>query len=157
MRSQLACVESDCEIMSARVLNVPREIVFKAMTEPEHLKNWWGPKGFTNTFNEFDMRPGGKWSFVMHGPDKGNYRNECVFMQIVKPELVSWDRLSEPKFQMFIKLEEPEPQTTKVIFRMVFATPELCTKVRPFAREKNEENFDRLEAELKTMPLHPRP
>jgi uncharacterized protein YndB with AHSA1/START domain len=60
--------------------------------DPNHLKNWWGPKGFTNTFNEFDLRPGGKWSFVMHGPDKGNYVNECEFVKIEKPKLIAWKR-----------------------------------------------------------------
>ena len=57
------------EIVSIRVFDFPRELVFNAWTDPEHLVHWWGPKGFTNTFHEFDLRPGGIWRFVMHGPD----------------------------------------------------------------------------------------
>ena len=60
---------TDREFSNSRVFNVPREFVFKAWTDPNHLCQWWGPKGFTNTFQEFDMRPGGHWHFVMHGPD----------------------------------------------------------------------------------------
>lgn len=56
-----------------------KDLVYMARYNPEHLKNWWGPKGFTNTFQEFDVRPGGKWKFTMHGPKKGNYKIECEF------------------------------------------------------------------------------
>lgn len=60
---------SDREIVSVRVVNASREIVFKAWTDPQHLRSWWGPNGFTNTFHEFDLKPEGHWRFTMHGPD----------------------------------------------------------------------------------------
>jgi uncharacterized protein YndB with AHSA1/START domain len=41
-------------------MQYPKHLVYQAWTNPNHLKNWWGPNGFTNTFNEFDLRPGGK-------------------------------------------------------------------------------------------------
>lgn len=56
-----------CTIESTRVVNAPREVVYRVWSEPEHLKNWWGPAGFTNTIHEFDFREGGRWSFIMHG------------------------------------------------------------------------------------------
>ncbi|MCC6698771.1 MAG: SRPBCC domain-containing protein, partial [Candidatus Hydrogenedentes bacterium] len=56
---------SDCEIISTRLIDAPREKVFRAWTDPEHLARWWGPNGFTNTFHAFDMKPGGAWRFVM--------------------------------------------------------------------------------------------
>ncbi len=55
-------------ITSSRIVNAPRELVFMAWTDPQHLQNWWGPKGFTNTFHEFDLAPGGRWKYTMHGP-----------------------------------------------------------------------------------------
>ena len=67
---------SDREIVTTRVFDAPRELVFKAWTDPDHLAKWWGPKGFTNTFQEFDMRPGGVWRFIMHGPDGVDYKNK---------------------------------------------------------------------------------
>jgi len=142
----------DCEIVGTRIVNEPILRVYRAWTEPDHLKNWWGPHGFTNTFNEFDLRVGGRWSFVMHGPEGGNYNNECEFTEIVKPTLISWKRHSKPLFNVVASFEEVSPQSTKLVFRMIFETPDECRKVKKFAIDKNEENFDRLEDELAKMP-----
>jgi uncharacterized protein YndB with AHSA1/START domain len=113
--------------------------VYRAWTDPNHLKNWWGPAGFTNTFNEYDLRVGGRWHFIMHGPDKGNYVNECEFIKIDPPSL--------PTF------EEVSPDQTKLVFKMLFNTADECRKVKTFAVDKNEENFHRLENELTEMTL----
>lgn len=67
---------ADLQIVSTRVFDFPRDLVFGAWTDPAHLAHWWGPKGFTNSFHEFDLRPGGNWRFVMHGPDGVDYRNQ---------------------------------------------------------------------------------
>lgn len=68
MPSDLFSTPPEREIVSSRIFTSPRELVFKAWSDPDHLKNWWGPAGFTNTFEAFDFRPGGRWRFVMHGP-----------------------------------------------------------------------------------------
>jgi len=68
---EILATQSDSEIVTIRNFKFPRKQVYKAWTTPELLKVWWGPKGFTNTFNIFDFKVGGKWSFIMHGPDKG--------------------------------------------------------------------------------------
>lgn len=143
----------DCEIVSSRTVNFSQELVFKAWTDPNHLKNWWGPKGFTNTFEEFDLRPGGRWKFVMHAPDQGNFQNECEFVKIEKPTEIAWIRISKPLFNIVATFEKITDNQTKVVFRMVFDTPEECAKLRPFVVDKNEENFDRLEDELAKMKL----
>jgi uncharacterized protein YndB with AHSA1/START domain len=141
----------ECEIVTIRTFNYSRELVYKAWTEPDHLKNWWGPNGFTNTFNIFDLKVGGRWSFIMHGPDKGNYANECTFVAIREPELLVWDRSSKPIFQVEVVFEEISGNETKVTFKQKFETAEECNKLRKFVPEKNEENMDRLENELKKM------
>ena len=142
---------SDLEIFSSRILNAPIEIVYEAFANPLHLKNWWGPNGFTNTIHEFDLKPGGKWILTMHGPEKGNYENFSVF-QIVEPlKLIKWQRVSKPLFEMEIAFEKLSDTTTKISFRMIFDTVEECNKVRSFATPKNEENFDRLEKEILTI------
>ncbi|HRH60486.1 MAG TPA: SRPBCC family protein [Chitinophagaceae bacterium] len=141
----------DYEIVSSRIVNAPRELVYRAWAEPEHLKNWWGPKGFSNTFHEFDFRVGGRWKFIMHGPEKGNYPNECEFTQIDKPSLIAWKRYSKPLFRVVAAFEEVAESKTKIIFKQIFDTAEECSKVKKFAVEKNEENFDRLEDELRKM------
>jgi uncharacterized protein YndB with AHSA1/START domain len=151
MTSEIISTTPDCEIVSSRVFNAPREIIFSAWTDPNHLKNWWGPNGFTNTFNKFDLRPGGRWSFIMHGPDKGNYPNECEFIKIDKPTLIAWKRHSKPLFQVVATFDEISVDKTKVVFKMLFNSMEECNKLKPYVVDKNEENFDRLEAELEKM------
>ncbi|MES2381456.1 MAG: SRPBCC family protein [Bacteroidota bacterium] len=153
MTSEIITTTPDCEIVSTRIVNAPRELVYKAWTDPNHLKNWWGPKGFTNTFNEFDLRPGGKWSFIMHGPDKGNYANECEFIKIEKPALIAWKRFSKPLFQVLATFEEVADNKTKIVFKMLFDSADECNKLKKFVPEKNEENFDKLEDELIKMTL----
>ncbi|HEY6142019.1 MAG TPA: SRPBCC family protein [Flavobacterium sp.] len=153
MESETFSTNPDCEIRSSRIVNASQELVYTAWADPNHLKNWWGPKGFTNTFNEFDLRPGGKWSFIMHGPDKGNYPNECEFIQIEKPSLIAWKRFSKPLFQVVATFEKITSDQTKIVFRMIFDSPEECNKLKPFVVDKNEENFDRLEIELTKITL----
>jgi uncharacterized protein YndB with AHSA1/START domain len=94
---------------------------------------------------------GGRWSFIMHGPEKGNYANECEFIQIDRPSLIAWKRYSKPLFRVVATFEDIEGEKTKVVFRQIFDTPEECNKLRPFVVDKNEENLDRLEAELQKM------
>ena len=141
---------SDREIVTTRAIDVPRELVFKAWTDPEHLAQWWGPKGFTNTFQEFDMRPGGVWRFVMHGPDGVDYKNKSVFVEIVKPERIVFQHVSGPQFQVTATFAE-QAGKTKLTFQMLFETAAECAKVKGFAVEANEQNFDRLEAQLAKM------
>jgi uncharacterized protein YndB with AHSA1/START domain len=138
----------DCEIYSSRILNAPLEIVFQAFANPEHLKKWWGPEGFTNTIHEFDLRPNGKWILTMHGPEKGNYENSSIFNSVEPLKLISWKRLSQPLFNMEVSFENISDTKTKIAFRMIFETAEACEKIKRIAGPKNEENFDRLEKEL---------
>lgn len=151
MTDDLLNVADECQIVATRTLGFPRTQVFRAWTDPAILKEWWGPAGFTNTFHEHDLRPGGTWKFTMHGPEKGHYENECVFMVIKEPEMIAWDRRSKPLFRVVTTFEEVAPDATKVVFRMQFATKEECDKIRNFVPDKNEENFDKLDAVLQQM------
>jgi uncharacterized protein YndB with AHSA1/START domain len=142
-------VTDECQIVSTRVFHFSRERVFDAWSDPAKLQVWWGPAGFTNTFEEFNFTPGGIWRFVMHGPDgKGNYKNECRFLRIEPPTLITWERISKPLFRIVTTFEESGANKTLLTFRMQFETAEECDKIRPFAVEKNEENFDKLEKVL---------
>ena len=139
------------EIVSTRVFDAPQERVFKAFSDPNHLAQWWGPKGFTNTIHEFDLRPGGHWRLVMHGPDGNNYQNESVFVEVVRPERVVFKHL-EPvhSFQMTLIFEQ-QGEKTKLIWRMIFDSPDEDTKVRDIILAANEQNFDRLGEYLNKM------
>ena len=146
-------VSNDCEILTTRIVNFSQEQVFEAWGNPNHLKNWWGPNGFSNTFHEFDFHPGGKWSFIMHGPDGTDYPNESVFVKIQKPEMIVFNHVVMPYFQIVAIFEKLSPGKTNVIFRMLFKTAEECSVVKKYAAGKNEENMDRLEEELKNVVI----
>src|SRR4051794_34340238 len=73
--SENARKSGDREIVATRIFEAPRELVFTMWTDREHVAKWWGPRGFTNTIHEMDVRPGGTWRFVMHGPDGTDYPN----------------------------------------------------------------------------------
>ena len=139
------------EIVSARVFEAPRARLFEAFSDPDQLVHWWGPEGFANTFHEFDMKPGGKWRFVMHGPDGSDYRNESVFVEILEPERIVVEHVSAPRFQMSMHLDE-QGRSTKLTWRMLFESAAICEKVKGVVVEANEQNFDRLEIHLTKMP-----
>lgn len=141
---------SDRGIAHTRVLNAPRELVWKAWTDPKHLARWWGPHGFTNTFEIFEPKPGGQWRFVMHGPNGANYPNESVFVELVKPERIVLDHVNHPKFRAIATFQD-EGGRTKATFQQLFPTPAEFEALRTLVTRANEENFDRIEAELATM------
>lgn len=151
MTSEILQTTPDSEIVCSRVLDFPQEFVFRAWSEPEHLKNWWGPAGFTNTFHEFDFQVGGKWIFTMHAPVQGNFENSCEFIEIKKPSLIAWKRHSKPLFQVLATFEKLSERQTHVTFKQLFQTPEECAKLKKYVLDKNEENIDRLEKELLRM------
>jgi uncharacterized protein YndB with AHSA1/START domain len=74
------------ELVMTRIFDAPREVVFKAWTDPERVKLWWGPKGFTNPVCELDVRPGGAMRIHMRAPDGVVYPMTGVFNEIVEPE-----------------------------------------------------------------------
>jgi uncharacterized protein YndB with AHSA1/START domain len=86
------------ELVMIRIFDAPREVVFKAWTDPEAVKRWWGPKGFTNPVCELDVRPGGAMRIHMRAPDGVVYPMMGVFNEIVEPErLVFTSGALDPK------------------------------------------------------------
>jgi uncharacterized glyoxalase superfamily protein PhnB/uncharacterized protein YndB with AHSA1/START domain len=138
------------QIVSSRVIQAPRELVFSAFTDPAVLAQWWGPKGFTNTFETFDLRPGGQWKFIMHGPNGKEYPNLSEFVEIMEPERIVFNHIVDPLFQMTIGFEEVENGTC-FSFQMLFETEEEYEKVKAYVPQANEQNFDRLEAVLQKI------
>jgi len=118
---------SDREIVITRVYDAPREAVWDAWTDPQKVVQWWGPKGFTTTIHEMDVRPGGVWRHTMHGPDGTDYPNKSIFLEVVKPERIVYShgggRKGDPgaQFEATWTFEAQEAKT-KLTLRMVFAT-----------------------------------
>ena len=138
---------ADREFVHSRLIDAPRERVFKAISDPHHLAHWWGPTGFTSTFHEFDFHPGGAWRFVMHGPDGTDYPNESVFVEIVAPERIVIEHLSGHHFELTITLAAQGEQAL-VGWRQVFDTAEERQRIADFVTEANEQNLDRLAMEV---------
>lgn len=139
----------DREIALTRLLNAPVELVWEMWTKPEHIANWWGPNGFTNTISKMDMTPGGEWELVMHGPDGTNYKNKSVFKEVVEYKKIVYEHTSYPSFISTITFEERGEQTL-LNWQMLFETRELFLQViKTFkADEGLKQNADKLEAYL---------
>ena len=79
------------ELVLTRTFDAPRKLVFKAWTDPKHLPQWWGPRGFTTSIREMDVRPGGVWRYAMRGPDGNEYPFDGVYIEVVEPERLVFD------------------------------------------------------------------
>lgn len=126
--SNPASSEESRDIVGSRLFDAPRALVWKAWSDPQHIAQWWGPIGFTNTIEQFDFRPGGEWRFVMHGPDGADYRNHIIYREIVEPERIAYSHVSGPLFEAVATFDE-EDGGTRVTVRMTFESAELRNRV----------------------------
>ena len=76
------------DFVISRVFNVPRDLLWKCFTEPERMKQWWGPKGFTVLVSKMDLRPGGTYLYGMRTPDGQDMWGRMVYREIVPPEKI---------------------------------------------------------------------
>jgi uncharacterized protein YndB with AHSA1/START domain len=111
--------DSDQEIVATRVFDAPRELVFRMWIDPKHIAQWWGPNGFTNTIQNLDVRPGGEFELVMHGPDGTDYKNKFVYQEVAAPRRLVYDHLTGPLFRATVTFAELGEQT-RVNVRMRF-------------------------------------
>jgi len=81
-----AAQSGELELVITRTLDAPRGLVFKAWTQPEHLAQWWGPRGFTLPSCEIDLRASGVYRYQMRGPKGDDHWSQGVFREIVEPE-----------------------------------------------------------------------
>jgi uncharacterized protein YndB with AHSA1/START domain len=139
------------EFITTRLFDALRDACFRAFSDPRILAHWWGPNGFTNTFEIFEFRPGGSWQFIMHGPDGADYHNKSEFIEIVPNQRIAfWHGKPIHQFQMTMTFAD-EAGKTRLTWRMVFESAEEANKVRSFVPQANEQNFDRLAAQLASM------
>lgn len=128
--------------MPARV-----EEVFAAISDPTRLARWWGPAGFTNTFGICEFKTGGRWLFVMHGPDGKNYPNENVFAEIEVQRKVVIQHVSEPRFRLTIELT-PSAAGTYLAWSQAFEDEAVARNIEHIVVPSNEQNLDRLADEV---------
>ena len=148
-RNEIKNDTSDRELIITRLLNAPRELVWDVFTKPEHIKNWWGPNGFTNTIDKMDVKPGGEWEFIMHGPDGTDYKNKSIYKEIIRPERIVFEHVSGPKFIATITFTA-EGNKTHLKWHMLFESAEQFQQVvKTFkADEGLKQNIVKLEEYL---------
>jgi uncharacterized protein YndB with AHSA1/START domain len=131
------------EIASTRVFDAPRELVWKAWSDPEHLGKWWGPNGFTTTTKVFEFKPGGQWLFVMHGPDGTDYRNDITFSAVFEPERIEYDHGPSPSFHTTVRFDVEDENKTKLSMTALFQTKA--------ERDRTVEKFGAIEGMKQTL------
>jgi len=132
---------------TSRLLAALPAQVFAAISDPQRLARWWGPSGFTNRFAVCDFQPGGRWVFDMVGPDGTVYPNESEFVRIDPGREVVIRHDCAPHFQLTITLA-PGEGGTRVGWVQVFEDAAVAQAVRHIVEPANEQNLDRLAAEL---------
>ena len=137
----------DATFLTRRVLPYPPHVVFEAIAQPRTLERWWGPAGFTNVFEAFEFRPGGRWKYVMHGPQGTHHPNESVFREIEAPSKVVIQHESKPRYVLTVSLAAHEGGTA-VTWEQVFESGDVAARIRNIVEPANEQNLDRLHSVL---------
>lgn len=122
--------------------------VFAAFADGDRLKIWWGPAGFTNTFELCEFKPGGRWVYVMHGPTGKNYPNEGVFDEVEPSKRVVIRHISQPRYVLAITLEPTDNGGTLVRWEQTFEDPRVASGIEHIVVPANEQNLDRLAKEV---------
>jgi uncharacterized glyoxalase superfamily protein PhnB len=143
---------ADREIRLSRLLNAPIKLVWDVWTKPEHIKNWWGPNGFTNAISKMDVEVNGEWDLVMHGPDGTDYKNKSIFKEVIKYKRIVYEHISAPKFLATIHFES-QGEKTFISWHMLFESKEQFIQVvKTFkADEGLKQNIDKLRQYLQVQ------
>jgi uncharacterized protein YndB with AHSA1/START domain len=153
---------ADREITATRVFDAPRELVWKVWTDPNHLARWWGPRGFTTTTYNMDVKPGGAWRFVMHGPDGTDFQNKITYVEVSPPSRLVYkhgdasDKDVEPvSFTVTVTFDDAEGGRTRMNMQMLFpsAAVKRSTIERYGADKGLVETLARLEEHLVARPF----
>lgn len=123
------------------------EEVFAAFSDPVRLARWWGPAGFTNTFHICEFETGGRWVYTMHSPNGGNPENESVFETVEPPHKVVIRHISQPLYRLTIELAT-SPRGTTISWLQQLDDPQVASRIEKIVVPANEQNLDRLTAEV---------
>lgn len=117
--------EQEREVILQREVPFPRELVWKAMTDPDHVNNWWGPDDFKNENVVMDFRVGGTWTFDMVASDGTRFPNHSLFKEIIPLEKIVYDHGDGMRvwFESTVTLAQTE-KGTLVTIRHLFPTRE---------------------------------
>jgi uncharacterized protein YndB with AHSA1/START domain len=139
----------DRTLSTSRIVPFSPKQVFEAFASADLLSAWWGPEGFSSTFETFDFTEGGRWVFVMHGPDGSNYQNDSYFETIVPDTKIVIRHDCPPHFTLTVELT-PNEDGTQLTWDQVFDDAQTAQAVKQRVGSANDQNIDRLERVLST-------
>jgi uncharacterized protein YndB with AHSA1/START domain len=125
-------------------LDAPVELVWEIWTKADHIKNWWGPNGFTSTIEKLDVQKDGEWTFVMHGPDGSNYPNRTRFREVIPFSKLVHEHF-DPNFIAIIEFQRSEDKTILTWYKL-YETVELFDLV-----EKHHKSSEGLKQTIERM------
>ncbi len=148
----MATSKNERELVLQREIPFAGKLVWKAMTDPEHVNKWWGPDGFRNEDVTMDFRVGGAWTFVMVGPDGTRYPNRSVFKEITPPSRLVFDHGDGERiwFETTVTLEETATGTL-ITLRQLYPSMESRDEVveKYGAIEGGKQHLAKLEAYIR--------
>jgi uncharacterized protein YndB with AHSA1/START domain len=133
----------DTTFCTERTLPFTPQAVYNAFASAEILASWWGPEGFTNQFETFEFKAGGRWGFVMVGPDGARYANQSVFTELKPASRVVIRHDCEPFFTLSVQLTAVD-DGTHLQWLQVFDDAQVAQAVKAIVEPANEQNLDRL-------------
>jgi uncharacterized protein YndB with AHSA1/START domain len=146
--------QEDNILVHTRMFDAPRDLVWEAWTNPEHIKEWWGPNGFSLTIKSMIVEPGKTLDSVMHGMGR-DWDNKIEYVEVKKPSLLSYKHFGESEdynFTVSIIFAEVEGKTLMTM-KSVFKSREIIEELnrRVNAIEGGKQHVNRLENYLKIL------
>lgn len=143
---------ADREVIVTRTLNIPRELVWEAWTNPKHIVNWWGPNDFITTIEKMDFRVGGLWLHTMTHISGTRYPNHSIFKEIKYPSKIVYDHGDGERiwFEATVTFEETGDGTI-VTIRQLFPSKASRDEVveKSGAIEGGKQHLNKLEIYIK--------
>ncbi|HMJ08565.1 MAG TPA: SRPBCC domain-containing protein [Pyrinomonadaceae bacterium] len=131
------------ELVITREFDAPRELLYEVWTKPEHIEKWWGPRGFTTRVTSMDLRAGGKWNYVMIGPDGMEYPVHGLFSEVTPPErIVTTDEFGDDYDEIMPGVDLPKGLVATAVFDDLGKRSRLTITIAhatPEDRRKHEE------------------
>ncbi|MBA3875165.1 MAG: SRPBCC family protein [Anaerolineae bacterium] len=144
------------EIIMSRIFNAPRELVFKVMTDPQHIPQWWGPKIYTTVVDKMEVKAGGLWRYIQKGKDGNEFAFHGVYHSIEAPERVvdtfEFEGMPGHVLMETMTLEALPDGKTKVTVSSVFqSVADRDGMLQSGMADGSNESYDRLDEILATL------
>jgi uncharacterized protein YndB with AHSA1/START domain len=148
-KQQLVAEPGKQEIVITRTFEAPRELVFRALIDPDWVAQWWGPRRYTTTIVKLDAKAGGMWRFVQKGADGNEFGFHGVYHDVVAPERVvytfEFEGMPGHVLMETIRLEEVNGKTTMIDTAVFQSVEDRDGMLMSGMEDGATESMDRLE------------